>query len=70
MGGNTVDEEGSDREQAKQRMALMHLCPLLQKMGTMEPNKCGEVIAAHHLEEKGQIAMGGNAVEGEGSDRE
>jgi hypothetical protein len=36
-----------------------------QTMARMEPNKCGEVIAAHHLEEEGQIAMGGNAVEEE-----
>ncbi len=41
-----------------------------QTMATMEPNKCGEAMASHHLEEEGRIAMGGNAVEEEGSDRE
>jgi hypothetical protein len=78
MGGDTVDEEGSDRERTKQRRALMCFVPPLAKnperhhqtMATMEPNECGEVIAAHHLEEEERIAMGGDAVEEEGSDRE
>jgi hypothetical protein len=39
-------------------------------MATMEPKECGEVIAAHHLEEEGQIAMGENAMEEEESERE
>ncbi len=39
-------------------------------MARMEPNECGEVTAARHLEEVAQIAMGGHTVEEEGSDRE
>jgi hypothetical protein len=78
MGGDTVDKEGSNREQMKQRRALMCFVPPLAKkmehhhqtMATMEPHKCGEVITAHHLEEVGRIVLGGNAVEKEGSNRE
>jgi hypothetical protein len=66
MGGDTVDEEGSDRERTKQRRASMCFVPPLAKnrdshhqmMARMEPNKWGEASATHHLEEVVQNAMG------------
>jgi hypothetical protein len=72
MGGDTVDKEGSDREQTKQRRALMCFVPPLTKklerhhqmMATMEPNKCGEVIAAPSSQGRGANRDGGECSGG------